>query len=160
MTTKLNETDLRLKACYSAKRSISTVIIIIVTPHHCQLHLWMVSRGHLSNVWSQSSCWQPRPTHIHPTMTCFHHALSFLKNPENMSNWTLLLLWYVSLASQHRLLQGFDLQFVRSYIFTHKSQTKPNIIQPAPVSLWVFAIVTEYILLYGYNRYKVMQQHN
>ena len=91
---------------HSAKTSILTVTIIIVTPHHWQLHLWMVSGGHLSNVWSPSSRWQPGPIHNHPTMTCSYNALSLLKTAENMSNRTLLLLWYVSLVSQHLAVSG------------------------------------------------------
>lgn len=76
------------------KLDLGLLLFFHASSRHWQLYLYLVSRGHLSNVWSQSSHWQPRSIQMHPAINCFHHALFFFNIPENMSNRTLFfLLW-------------------------------------------------------------------
>lgn len=134
MTTKPNKSWFFKSVKMRSKSSILTVTIVNYNASSpSRLHLWVVSGGHLCNVWSHSSRWQ-RLIHTHPTMTCSHRALSFVKIPENMSDRTLLLLWYASLASQCRPLPGVWCMICSSCVLAHKIQTRLNVTQPASLS--------------------------
>lgn len=58
-------------------------------------------------------------------MTHVHRALSLLNIPKNMSRCTLLLLWNVSLASQHRLPLRFDVLFCPRYALMVWKKSRP-----------------------------------
>lgn len=152
MTTKPNKSCFFESVKTRSKSSILTVTIVNYNASSpSRLHLWVVSRGHLCNVWSHSSRWQP-PIHTHPTMTCSHRALSFVKIPENMSDRTLLLLWYASLASQRRPLPGVWCVICSSCVLAHKIQTRLNIAEPASLSCSIrpcqWPVVFRFIILF------------
>lgn len=104
---------------------------------HWQLYLYLVSRGHLSNVWSQSSRWQPRSIQMHPTMNCFHHALFFFNIPENMSNQTLFFSsGMFHLPPSHQPLLPSDVRF--SLCCALAIQTRLYSVQPPAFSSLCF----------------------
>lgn len=105
---------------------------------HWQPYLYLVSRGHLSNVWSQSSHWQPRSIQMHPTMNRFHHALFFFNIPENMSNRTLFFFsGMFHLPPSNQPLLPSDVWF--SLCCALAIQTRLNSVQPPAFFLSVLS---------------------
>lgn len=119
------------------KSDLGPLLFFHASSRHWQLYLYLGSRGHLSNVWSQSSHWQPRSIQMHPTMNCFHHALFFFNIPENMSNRTLFFSsGMFHLLPSHQPLQPSDVWF--SLCCALAIQTRLNSVQPPAFSSLCF----------------------
>lgn len=117
------------------RKTVFLIVFVLMTPLHRQLHIWVVTKGHPSNVWSQSLRWQRRSISARPTMTRVHRALSLLKIPEKHVTYTFTTLECFTCLPAPAASAVWCVVLSKICFNGLKKKSRLAVIQPAPVFL-------------------------